>query len=458
MKKTILKASAYALALGCALTFVIFLPILMQFKKNHVDLLICIIFGIIFGIFIFAILIYYSFIKQTQNINNMIKKESKILGSQLDFIDYKDNNYTALKKFIEMSNNHFNQLCKKENILKKRQNTLNFIINNIDQGIILLDDNKKIKIINNKALSILKDILPSNEDLENRELKIPQIVNIYNTAIKTSKSINTNLEAKDSNKSVNIYAILFDDNKVNQGVFILLTDRTEISRLQKMRDEVAANVTHELKTPLTSIVGFIELLKNGDHDEDTRKYFYNVIDSEAQRLFRLIDDMLLLSQIENMNNSVFTQKCDIRKEIEESLKHLIPLAKKNNISINFDSNDEIFIEASSIRLQQLFSNIIGNAIKYNFPNGKIDIILYKDKDLVITEIKDTGIGIAPEHIEKIFERFFRSDKSRASEIPGTGLGLAISKDIVSMYGGEISVDSQVGKGSKFTISFPICNK
>lgn len=220
------------------------------------------------------------------------------------------------------------------------------------------------------------------------------------------------------------------------------------------KDEFAANITHELKTPLTSIIGFIELLKkDGGKNKETHDYFCDIIDSEAQRLLHLIDDMLLLSQVENLSESNLSQKCNVSKEIERSVKHLIHLAKNKNIKVNMDLGDNLFVAVSSTRLQQLFSNIIGNAIKYNVENGQIFIKSYLENDKVITKIKDTGIGIESEHIDKIFNRFYRVKTDLTSEIPGNGLGLSIVKDIVTLYGGNIQVKSETGKGSEFIIIF-----
>lgn len=233
-----------------------------------------------------------------------------------------------------------------------------------------------------------------------------------------------------------------------------------IVEMPSKRDEFATNITHELKTPLTSIIGFIELLKKGGgKDQKTRDYCYDVIDSEAQRLLHLIDDVLLLSQLGNLAKSPLTQRCSIKKEIQTCMKHLLPLAEQKNIDITENIDDDLFVTASSTRLQQLFSNIIGNAVKYNVPGGKIFVDSHLQQDSkdgakkVMTKIRDTGIGIAPEHIDKIFNRFYRVKNQKTEKISGNGLGLSIVKDIVTLYGGDIQVHSKLGEGSEFTISF-----
>lgn len=221
-------------------------------------------------------------------------------------------------------------------------------------------------------------------------------------------------------------------------------------------DKFAANITHELKTPLTSIIGFIELLKKGGgKNKETREYFYDVIDSEAQRLLHLIDDMLLLSQVENGKNTPgLTQKCDVKKEINTVLKSLTPIAQNKNIKLSVNIEEGLAVVACDSRLQQLFSNLVSNAIKYNKPNGSIYINAYSKNGKTTISVKDTGIGIKPDYINKIFDRFYRINSADNDNIPGNGLGLSIVKDIVTLYGGNISVNSQIDKGSEFIVSFP----
>lgn len=235
----------------------------------------------------------------------------------------------------------------------------------------------------------------------------------------------------------------------------MITKSKDPKNYGETKAEFAANVTHELKTPLTSIIGFIELLKkSGEKSKETREYFYDVIDSEAQRLLHLIDDILLLSQVENGQNNILTQKCNIKKELDVVLKTLIPIAKNKNIKIVSNIENDLMVNASSSRLQQLFSNLISNAIKYNTDNGSIFINACAKDSNIIIKIKDTGIGIDSNHINKIFDRFYRVNSSETNEIPGNGLGLSIVKDIVTLYNGSVSVNSKVGEGSEFVISFP----
>lgn len=236
----------------------------------------------------------------------------------------------------------------------------------------------------------------------------------------------------------------------------MITDSGNTTNSSKENYEFVTNITHELKTPLTSIIGFIEFLKKDDSkNKKTREYFYDIIDSEAQRLLNLIDNVLLLSQIENNKTDKILQDCNVEKELNTILRTLSPLAKSKRIELRVNLRKKLKIKACSTRLQQLFSNLVSNAIKYNVPGGKIFIDAFLDKNFVTITVKDTGIGIEPEHINKIFDRFYRVSTENTSNIPGNGLGLSIVKDIVTMYGGTIKINSEVGQGSEFIVCFPV---
>ena len=230
---------------------------------------------------------------------------------------------------------------------------------------------------------------------------------------------------------------------------------TEVRKLQQLRSEFVANVTHELKTPLTSIRGFIELLKSGDRDEETRQYFYDVLDIEAERLHHLIDDMLVLSQIENAKDDVQTVPCNLNQEIETVLRRAKPIAEKNGIVLRLEAEEAFLVASSPTRLQQLFGNLVENAIKYNKPQGRVTVTLQRQRNMVLVKVKDTGIGIPQEHLPRLFERFYRVDSSRSREIGGTGLGLSIVKHLAGLYHGDVSVESVVGEGSVFTVRLPL---
>lgn len=236
------------------------------------------------------------------------------------------------------------------------------------------------------------------------------------------------------------------------GVLIIIEDITDIRKLEKMRTDFVSNVTHELKTPLTSIRGFIETLKAGAiRDEKIAKRFLDIIDIEAERLNSLIQDILLLSEIESKTESNL-EESNLVPIVEEVIELLSPKIK-NNTSIIFEPDSKkIMFLCNPDRIKQLLINLVDNAIKHT-EKGTITIDC-KKKSYLLLRVEDTGIGIKQEDLSRIFERFYRVDKGRSKKLGGTGLGLSIVKHIVELYNGTITVDSEYGCGTTFTVLLP----
>ena len=214
-----------------------------------------------------------------------------------------------------------------------------------------------------------------------------------------------------------------------------------------MRSQFVANVSHELKTPLTSIKGFSETLRIVD-DENTKNKFLDIIDKETDRLTLLIDDILILSNIENMNK-LSNEKFNPNEVVEDVINMIKKEAAKKNISIEVEKKFNGLLVGDKDKFYQVVLNLTTNSIKYSNENGNVKIFTNKSKDKFVLMVKDDGIGIPKEDLPRIFERFYIVDKSRTSK--STGLGLAIVKHIVKLFNGEIFVESEVGKGSKFTV-------
>ena len=214
-----------------------------------------------------------------------------------------------------------------------------------------------------------------------------------------------------------------------------------------MRSQFVANVSHELKTPLTSIKGFSETLRIVD-DENTKNKFLDIIDKETDRLTLLIEDILILSNIENMNK-LSNEKFNPNEVVEDVINMIKKEAAKKNISIEVEKKFNGLLVGDKDKFYQVVLNLTTNSIKYSNENGNVKIFTNKSKDKFVLMVKDDGIGIPKEDLPRIFERFYIVDKSRTSK--STGLGLAIVKHIVKLFNGEIFVESEVGKGSKFTV-------
>ena len=227
----------------------------------------------------------------------------------------------------------------------------------------------------------------------------------------------------------------------------------ESRRAESIRKEFVANVSHELKTPLTSISGFIETLQAGAaEDPEIRTKFIDIIAIETSRLKRLIEDLLVLSEIENKKDAE-ERVFDVRNAVESTVLALEPLAEDKHIDIVTKIDEGISITGSVDRFRQMLVNLIENAIKYSDEGSHVWVSAEDDGQHVTVSVKDEGIGIAPEHHDRLFERFYRVDKSRSKKVGGTGLGLSIVKHIAVLFGANLKVESEVGKGSTFFVIF-----
>lgn len=230
----------------------------------------------------------------------------------------------------------------------------------------------------------------------------------------------------------------------------------ESEKAENIRKDFVANVTHELKTPLTSITGFAETIQDDPNlTKDTENKFLGIIIQESSRLGRLMDDILIISDIESGRETNTDEDINIVKAIKEVVQTLTPIAERQKIILKFEYQYEMYIGGNDDRFKQMMFNIIENAIKYSDNNSTVNIFCEKKEDSSIyIHIKDHGIGIAEENIDRLFERFYRVDKSRSKEAGGTGLGLAIVKHIATLFDAQIKVNSKLNEGTEFILIFP----
>ncbi len=241
------------------------------------------------------------------------------------------------------------------------------------------------------------------------------------------------------------------------GILIILNDVTRIRRLENMRRDFAANVSHEIKTPLTAIKGFTETLKTGalNKPEEALR-FVGIIENHANRLISIIDDLMKLSVIEqnSADEEIKLKQCLIRPILLSAIEACRLKADEKKIKIVCSCDEELSAKIDAALLEQAFVNLIDNAVKYSEPESSIEIEAAKNESEVTIAFRDHGIGIGQEHVPRLFERFYRIDPSRSRKLGGTGLGLSIVKHIVSAHGGNVSVKSKPGKGSEFFIHIP----
>ncbi len=246
-----------------------------------------------------------------------------------------------------------------------------------------------------------------------------------------------------------------DDAERIVGIVVVLHDMTAIRRLEKMRSEFVANVSHEIKTPVTAIIGFTETLLDGAlEDRATSRSFLEIIQEESRRLHRLIGDILDLSNIESRELSLNIETVDISHLVRTTAETLMSQVDEKDLSLHLHLPAELKADGDKDRLRQIVVNLLSNAIAYTPRGGSIDVTVAAEGERWRLEVEDTGIGIPEDDLPRIFERFYRVDRARSRESGGTGLGLAIVKHLVDVLGGSIDVESKVGAGSTFTIMFP----
>lgn len=378
-------------------------------------------------------------------INELQKVTSKIENGDLNkrAIIY---NYDEIGFLAQTFNNIADQLEIRIIDSLDKKNKLEAILESMESGVIAIDNNENIILINSysqKLFDLKEDNIGKkisdciiDYDLINFIREIPEI---GTKEIKLFHPIERELRVKKSP------IINYLNNSI--GIVITVQDITDIKRLENMRSEFVANVSHELKTPLTSIKGFSETLRYVD-DSETKNKFLDIIDKESERLTNLINDILILSNIENIHKmeSEYFNPGDV---IENVLDMVKSQAYKKSIIIKYNDCFNSEILGSKDKFHQLAVNLIENAIKYSNENGIVKIDLTLEEQYFVFKVKDNGIGIPKNDIPRIFERFYRVDKSRSTR--GTGLGLAIVKHIVKLFNGEISVKSKVGIGSTFTV-------
>jgi two-component system phosphate regulon sensor histidine kinase PhoR len=242
-----------------------------------------------------------------------------------------------------------------------------------------------------------------------------------------------------------------------QKTMMVFHDVTRLKKLEKIREDFVANVTHEIKTPLTAIIGFIETLEEGAIKEEvTAKKFLHIISENAHRLGRLVDDLLILSSIELGEMTLRFENVSIADAIENVLPMFETKAAEKSLTVEKWISDGLsFIWTDRDKLAQILVNILDNAVKFTPSGGKISISAVRDDSgFVVVKVTDTGMGIQKSEIPRLGERFYRADKTRSRELGGTGLGLSIVKHLMNAHNGSAEIESQVGKGTTVSLTFP----
>ncbi len=344
--------------------------------------------------------------------------------------------------------------------INTQRNEYEAVLSSMIEGVIALDTNENILNINQAAADIF-NCSPNLKGVSILEaVRNTELHSFLKDAIVNRKTKESDIKIfKNKEYIINIRStLLYGSNKKPIGTLVVFNDVTTIRQLESMRRDFVGNVSHELKTPLTAIKGFVETLLNGavENIDDTKR-FLSIIEKHVNRLNLIIDDLLELSKIEQMDerseiNFIETRLKDV---IENAVSLCREKANAKQIKIEPEYSEEISARIDVYLLEQAFINLLDNAIKYSNSDSTITINLERVENKIKINFKDRGHGIAKKHIDRLFERFYRVDKARSRDAGGTGLGLAIVKHIIRAHGGHITVDSTVGKGSVFEINLPV---
>ena len=334
------------------------------------------------------------------------------------------------------------------------------LLNILPSPYILIDRNGRLTFINAEAKSIVPDSQIGSHI--SNVFRSPVFLSAVENAIHKDKEKILSFEIETPQfRQLKAHIFFISSSKIPNSfndIFIQFTDESTHIRSEKIRTDFVANASHELRTPLTSIMGYIETLQgHAKKDVKMQKVFLDLMNKQAGKMERLISDLMSLSRLEIDELKPISSTCSVKEIIEELVNSLKPLSVDNNVSLSFKipKNFSSVIGDPS-QLRQLFSNLIENAIKYSGKKSKVNIYIsrQKNKDMFGVVVEDNGHGIAPEHLSRLTERFYRANSSAEIEKEGTGLGLSIVKHILIRHRGKLQIDSKLGKGSKFIAWLP----
>ncbi len=422
-------------------------------------------FNYVAAIFVFVVIIAVLFALYLSA--SITRPISRLSRAALNFMGGDYNSRVEVRGRDELSSlsESFNDMAEKlQNTiteLNAKGEEIDTIINAMLNGFLAVDEQMHVIRINPAAKRLFNvhgnpygeyilDVT-RNAKLEQHLITAMEQAELYTVDMPT--------RVENANRVVRLYVTGLQKDGVTIGAIALFDDVTQLRRLEQMRFDFVANVTHELKTPLTSIRGFVETLQHGAiEDPDAARRFLSIIAMEAERLTRLIDDILSLSSLEAGRKKEDVRLHPFAPFVQQIMELLRSNAVEKNITLFFEDNSHnATVLANEDKIKQLLINLVDNAIKYTQNDGNVRVNVSKEGNKVVLRVTDSGIGIENEHIPRLFERFYRVDKGRSRNMGGTGLGLAIVKHIVMEMNGSIEVESVPGSGSTFTVYLPVAD-
>ena len=346
--------------------------------------------------------------------------------------------------------------------LTQERNEREAVLASMVEGVLAVDAEERVIAVNAAAARLLDTDPVAAEGKSIQEIvRNPDLQHVVAQTLDGHRPIEADIVmrvgAEDRNLQANGTLLHGDDGGPDVGAVVVLNDVTRLKRLEAVRRDFVANVSHELKTPVTSIKGFAETLEDGAlEDPEASRRFVRIIAGQADRLNSIIEDLLALSTLEQSGDSPLLQleEADLCDVVAVALEVCGPKAEAKRIVLNEGCPGTLLARVSPPLLEQAVVNLIDNAVKYSAEGSTVEVDLAQTDDEIVVSVTDQGQGVAREHLPRLFERFYRVDKARSRDLGGTGLGLAIVKHIAQIHGGRVSVDSVMGRGSTFRIHLP----
>ncbi len=326
------------------------------------------------------------------------------------------------------------------------------------EGLLVVNKDMRVVASNTAAHKLFNPSVPALKDQRLTELtRNPAIYSAFLDGLKGIERSGVKVETHGPERQVfdlRVVPIGSTNGNGAQGALGVFFDITRTERLEIVRQEFLSNVSHELRTPLTSIIAFVETLENGAmEDPESAQRFLSIIRKNASRMHGLIDDILELTAIEGGNVQLRAAPVELEPLVEDVCASLAAKAAAHKVTLKNNVAPEVVVHADARRLEQMLTNLIDNGIKFSRENGTVTISHESGtRDQIV--VQDNGDGIPSQHLERLFERFYRVDRARSRDMGGTGLGLAIVKHLALLHGGEVTVTSELGKGSTFTLFLP----
>ncbi|MBX5318472.1 two-component system histidine kinase PnpS [Staphylococcus caprae] len=413
---------------------------------------------------IIGVIVLFTVYLATRSINrtyirpiNEVTYATSLLADGYYHVRVPESNVKETRALFVTTNKLARRLQKLNNRQKIQSNRLKTTLENIPSSVLMIDKHGEIVVANHAYY----EVFSPEQIVENKSyigFLDDSIEKLIIESFRTEKVIYDQIEVDINNVhtkyfDVSCVPILSKSKKKLQGMVVVLHDITNLQKLENLRREFVANVSHELKTPITSIKGFAEtLIEGAKNDEQSLEMFLNIILKESNRIESLVMDLLDLSHIEQQNE-IETSYMNLSELAYNTIDNLQTQATNKNIEIKSEIEKDVIIEAHENKVAQVITNLLSNAINYSLEDSQVIVRVYREGKKVNLEIQDFGIGISAKDQKHIFERFYRVDKARSRDSGGTGLGLSITKHIVEAHNGRISVSSKPGEGSTFKVTF-----